>query len=59
MSELMSWLSMGGYAAYVWPAYLITFVVLLANLLLARREFSKRYRLALRGLRKPGGGESS
>ena len=29
-------LDMGGYAGFVWPAYLITAVVLIANLLLPR-----------------------
>ena len=36
MSEFFA---MGGYAAYVWPAYGITMVVLGLNVLLARREF--------------------
>jgi len=59
VSEFMTWFSMGGYAAYVWPAYLITFLVLLANLLLARREFAKRYRLAARSIRKSQRSETS
>ena len=29
-------LDMGGYAGFVWPAYFITAVVLIANLLLPR-----------------------
>lgn len=29
-------LSMGGYAAFVWPAYAVTLVVLIANVFAAR-----------------------
>jgi heme exporter protein D len=35
----MNWqafLGMGGYAAYVWPAYAVTLIVLIANVLMAR-----------------------
>lgn len=31
--SLDAFLDMGGYAAYVWPSYGLTFVVLLANVL--------------------------
>ena len=34
--SLIEFLNMGGYAIFVWPAYLITAVVLIANLLLPR-----------------------
>lgn len=33
--------AMGGYAPYVWPAFGLSFVVLLANWLLARRRYTK------------------
>ena len=33
---MTEFLNMGGYGLYVWPAYLITAVVLIANLLLPR-----------------------
>ncbi len=33
MSGLQNFLAMGGYAAYVWPAYAIFFVVLMADAL--------------------------
>ncbi|MDY6982597.1 MAG: heme exporter protein CcmD [Pseudomonadota bacterium] len=36
--SLGDFLNMGGYAFYVWTAYLITFVVLAANLLLPLRD---------------------
>ena len=32
--SFMEFLDMGGYAGFVWPAYLITAAVLIANLLL-------------------------
>ena len=38
---------MGGYAAYVWPAFLITAIVMVANLIAARR----RHRAALAALK--------
>ena len=31
MSALQTFLAMGGYAAYVWPAYALFFVVLIAD----------------------------
>ena len=34
--SFMEFLDMGGYAGFVWPAYLITAAVLIANLLLPR-----------------------
>lgn len=36
--SLGDFLNMGGYAFYVWTAYLITLVVLAANLLLPLRD---------------------
>lgn len=38
-SSVASLLQMGGYAAYVWPAYTIVFLVLIMQLWLARRRF--------------------
>ena len=34
--SFMEFLDMGGYGSFVWPAYLITAAVLIANLLLPR-----------------------
>ena len=31
MSALQSFLAMGGYATYVWPAYALFFIVLIAD----------------------------
>jgi len=47
--------SMGGYAAYVWPAYGITLLVLVLNAASARR----RHRIALRRARELAGRETS
>jgi heme exporter protein D len=51
---MKEFLDMGGYAAFVWPAYAITFVVVAANIIWARRSLrqaqaSARRRLATRG----------
>ena len=44
MESLLSFFSMGGYAAYVWSAYGITFVVMILNVIACRREFAARFR---------------
>lgn len=41
MSELTAFFHMGGYAAYVWPALIITFIVLLANVLVSRAQYKR------------------
>lgn len=48
---------MGGYAAYVWPSYLIAFIVLVLNLVIpfycarrAKRMLVRKARLARRPL---------
>lgn len=46
--------AMGGYGAYVWPAYLITAAVLLAvTILIVRRSARARERLASLEQKKP------
>ena len=57
MSGLQTFLAMGGYAAYVWPAYAVFFVVLLADTIapqLRRRRVLRelRARLARQGIRQ-------
>ncbi len=39
--NLETWLSMGGYGAYVWSAYGITFIVFILNIGLIFREMRK------------------
>lgn len=52
MSEFFA---MGGYAKYVWPAFGITAIVLMVNLLAARRQLRQtRERLQLRLVRQSG-----
>jgi heme exporter protein D len=46
--------AMGGYAAYVWPSYGLTLVVIVLNVVWARRLLARsreeaRRRLAMRG----------
>lgn len=38
MSSLHEFLTMGGYAAFVWPAYGVVTVVMIANIVIARRR---------------------
>ena len=57
MSSLQTFLAMGGYAAYVWPAYAVFFAVLLADSVapqLRRRRVLRelRARLARQSTRK-------
>jgi len=51
---MRAFLDMGGYAAFVWPAYLVTFTVVVLNVVWARRALAQaraaaRRRLAARG----------
>lgn len=48
---MAEFLNMGGYAAYVWPCYIVTFVVLIGLGLGARRTL-KRQEAALENLDK-------
>ncbi len=46
---MTEFLEMGGYARYVWSAFGLTLVVLVANIVVARQQFrSVRTRLAQR-----------
>ena len=52
--SFIEFLDMGGYAGFVWPAYLITAVVLIANLLLPQiRHRRQRESLARRAQNGP------
>ncbi len=50
MNDLESFLSMGGYAGFVWPAYGLVLVVVLALVLVALRRL-RRAEAELRELR--------
>jgi heme exporter protein D len=45
---------MGGYAAFVWPAYAVTFGVVLLNVVWARRALKRARREAQRRLAQRG-----
>lgn len=51
-AEIMKFLSMGGYAQYVWPAYGIVLAAIVLNIVWARRALARaqaeaRKRLAM------------
>ena len=52
MKSLHEFLTMGGYAAYVWPAYAVAAVVMIANAVLPSRGL-KRLKAEIR--RRKGG----
>ncbi len=53
MNHLQSFLAMDGYAAYLWPAYAVFFVVLIADTLAPRlRRRRLLHELQARMLRK-------
>ena len=59
MNAVSEFFDMGGYAAYVWPSYVLTLAVVVLNIVWARRLLAKsreeaRRRLAMRA----GGGET-
>ncbi|HYL01802.1 MAG TPA: heme exporter protein CcmD [Steroidobacteraceae bacterium] len=50
---MKTFLDMGGYAAFVWPAYAVTFTVVFLNIFWARRALARsraeaRRRIAMR-----------
>ena len=45
---MSAFLDMGGYAAFVWPAYLVTLAVLVLNILWARRALARALHAARR-----------
>jgi len=50
MNGLMEYLDMGGYARYVWPAYIIVIVAIGSNIVMARRALKRAREAALRRL---------
>jgi heme exporter protein D len=53
MKALSDFFDMGGYAGYLWPSYILTFVVVVLNVVWARRLLARsraeaRRRLAMR-----------
>jgi len=52
---MRAFLDMGGYAAFVWPAYLVTLTVVVLNIVWARRALSRSRADARRRLDRRGG----
>jgi heme exporter protein D len=48
--SLSHFLSMGGYAAFVWPAYAVTLTVLVVNVFAARASYRRALEEARRRL---------
>ncbi|MGH8210305.1 MAG: heme exporter protein CcmD [Steroidobacteraceae bacterium] len=59
MSGFAEFFDMGGYAAYVWPSYALTLIVLALNIVWARRLLARSRQEARRRLAiQPGRGET-
>jgi heme exporter protein D len=59
MSGLSGFFNMGGYAAYVWPSYVLTFIVVVLNIVWARRLLARSREEARRRLvMRPSGEET-
>lgn len=41
MANFITVLNMGGYAAYVWPSYLLVVLVFIGNAVLTKRQLKK------------------
>jgi heme exporter protein CcmD len=50
---MMHWLAMGGYWPYVWPSYLLTFLVVVLNVGFAKRSAQRARTEALRRAQSP------
>lgn len=44
MTRFHEFLTMGGYAVYVWPAYAIVIIVMIVNLVVAHRRHRRARR---------------
>jgi heme exporter protein D len=58
MSAVSEFFDMGGYAAYVWPSYVLTLAVVVLNIVWARRLLAKSRDEARRRLAMRAGGET-
>jgi heme exporter protein D len=59
MKELTDFFDMGGYAAYVWPSYALTLIVVVLNIVWARRLLARSREEARRRLAMRTGGETT
>jgi len=51
---MRAFFDMGGYAAFVWPAYAVTLVVVVLNIVWARRSLERSLAEARRRLQMQG-----
>jgi heme exporter protein CcmD len=54
MASFMEYLDMGGYARYVWPAYIIVIAAIWLNIYTARRALKRARAAAARRLASKG-----
>ena len=54
MNGLIEYLDMGGYARYVWPAYIIVLIAIGSNVVMARRSLKRAREAAVRRLAVKG-----
>ena len=54
MNGLIEYLDMGGYARYVWPAYIIVIAAITSNVFMARRSLRRAREMAARRLAAQG-----
>jgi heme exporter protein D len=64
MNAVQNFLAMGGYAVYVWPAYAVFFIVLIADTIAPRLRRQRllrelRARLARQTARQPRAGNGA
>jgi heme exporter protein CcmD len=52
---MSAFLDMGGYAAFIWPSYLVTLAVLALNVVWARRSLARALQAARRRSDSPEG----
>jgi len=50
--DVNQWVTMGGYASYIWSAYGLTSVILLANIWVVRQQKRKTMHRLCRALKK-------
>lgn len=58
MKALSDFFDMGGYAGYLWPSYILTFVVVVLNVVWARRLLARSREDARRRLARRAGTEA-
>jgi heme exporter protein CcmD len=51
---MSAFLDMGGYAAFIWPAYVVTLGILVLNIVWARGSLARALQEARRRLASPG-----